>query len=260
MILRASRHPWLAVGAIGAVFIWQAATRLRDGVVEPPVFDWLGVAVWAAGLLFGAAVVLVSVSQFLWPSKLELSDEGLRTRRHVREITLKWDEIARFGVTRTPGGIIGHELVGMDLRSPAPPGLVRSKIGGFDLALAFTYGMKAAELAGLLEEWRTRRSTQESHGLVRRSRRRGAVASIVIASVAGAVGLLYGLYMFVLSFFCLEYDRSGACIGEALKPVALVEILLAATAIAALKSRLVLALVIGAVAVVVAVGRFVTFV
>ena len=255
MILRASRHPWLVVGAVGAVFIWQAATRLRDGSVVDRS-DWLGVAVWSAGLLFGAAVLLVSVSQFLWPSTLELSDEGLRTRGHLRKITLKWDEIARFGVTRTPGGIIGAELVGMDLRSPAPPGLVRSKIGGFDLALPFTYGMKAAELAGLLEEWRTRRSTH----IVPRSRRRGAVASIVMASVAGAVGLLYGLYMFVLSFFCLEYDRSGACIGEALKPVALVEILLAATAIAALKSRLVLALVIGAVAVVVAVGRFVTFV
>jgi hypothetical protein len=121
-------------------------TRHRGGVM-PAFICFLGVLVYALPLLPGAA----------W---LKLNSQGFTARNWFKEETFRWTDIKEFKLITTyyMGVIPVGRSVGFTFSENYPKRNVLLRIAGtlaqFDRKLTDNYGMKAQELAALLESCR----------------------------------------------------------------------------------------------------------
>jgi hypothetical protein len=111
---------------------------------------------WFVAGTFGVGVVIALVHLLPNASYLLLTEDGFETRTLYRSSSVAWDEIAFFATTT-----IGHnKMVVFNYsdrfdRSKRARRLARA-IAGYEGALPDTYGMKADQLASLLNEWKGR--------------------------------------------------------------------------------------------------------
>ncbi len=92
------------------------------------------------------AIAIVAAARAVAPRRLVLSPEGLTTTSLGRPTTRRWVDVDAFGVAPLPNlSIVTFE---------ADPRAAGSGARGG--ALPETYGMNAADLAALLNEWKKR--------------------------------------------------------------------------------------------------------
>lgn len=115
--------------------------------------DWVG---W-----LGVGIAVVACAMYIWVvfspnSRLYLSADGFRFGTLRRISAYRWSDVARFFPLR----IGPHDRVcfTFSTRFEGEEKLrrINQKFGGFDRFLPDDYGMKAGELADLLESWRTK--------------------------------------------------------------------------------------------------------
>jgi hypothetical protein len=137
---------FVAVGLLG--LLWPRA----DGAAEEEE-RW---AMWACVVFFGLGVI-VCVLQFLPRSSfLRLGPEGFTIRALYRERTYRWEDVDTFGVTQ----VSFNKMVGFNFAPhfdrAARLRRVNKAIAFFEGALPDTYGMKAEDLADLMNEYKHR--------------------------------------------------------------------------------------------------------
>ena len=107
-------------------------------------------------MLFFGACSLIAGLQLVFPPVLVLTADGYTTRSFGRSVTRSWADVESFIPVRAGGGMVGIRLDRVITARSALRALV-SDIAGYDGgALPDTYGMKASELANLMNEWRAR--------------------------------------------------------------------------------------------------------
>lgn len=158
LVLRPSRRSWAGMLALSIVLTVVCGLAFLD---EPHVALAVGV------LLFGAGIAIAVVQLLPGRASLRIAPEGLQVRGLMRGGSWSWNELEHFraydadqyGATR---------MVGFDMRGLTPEGQSAFKtiargMSGVDGALPDTYGMRADDLATLLEEARERYATE--HGM-----------------------------------------------------------------------------------------------
>ncbi|HYL74118.1 MAG TPA: hypothetical protein VEU96_07910 [Bryobacteraceae bacterium] len=150
LVLRPSKRKALLLLAISLGFTVVGVLMIREG----DGFDgWLVAVVFGLGL----GVALVN----LWPgaSYLKLTARGMECRSLFRRWFYAWDTVSEFGVARIT---YWKKMVVFNSSGSSHPRLRavnRAFVGTTD-GLPETYGMKAEELADLLNEWRRYGSEQ----------------------------------------------------------------------------------------------------
>jgi hypothetical protein len=108
---------------------------------------------WAGLVFFGLCAVVAIVTLLPGAAYLRLEREGfVMCSLYRADRVRRWDEVTAFHVYSTPGGA----QVGFDFAAGAEPpgsGIART-LAGVDGGLPNTYGLKAEELAELLNLWR----------------------------------------------------------------------------------------------------------
>ena len=105
---------------------------------------------WGAVAFFGLGVLVAPLPLLPGAFGLRLDRDGLTIRQIWLDFRIAWADIEGFAVGGRCGG---HVMI--DLRTPRGSGLGR-RLSGHDGMLPDTCGMKAVELASLLERWRRR--------------------------------------------------------------------------------------------------------
>jgi hypothetical protein len=157
-VLKASRFKWAVLLFTGAVFafagvlIFFAAPGGRVG----------GVVVFA---FFGLGAVVAAV-QLVFRSTLTMTPEGFTFTGLGRRVTRAWKDIDSFVPVRTSAlsSMVGIRLaVSAEQRSRLRKAAIN--IWGYDGgAIPETYGMRADELAALMNQWRDRYGNPRSLG------------------------------------------------------------------------------------------------
>jgi hypothetical protein len=143
--------------------------RLRPAIllVASAIFALVGVLVFAVApggrvggvvvFLFFGGCAAVAILQLVLGSQLTLTAEGFTVRSLGRQVTRRWQDVESFVVVRASAftNIVGIRLLA------APGGdtfLTRAarNVFGYQGALPDTYGMKANDLAALMNEWLSR--------------------------------------------------------------------------------------------------------
>jgi membrane associated rhomboid family serine protease len=158
LVLRPSRRRWVGLLAVSVAATAVCGWALVD---EPSVVMVVGV------LLFGAGIIVAALQLVPGSASLRIAREGLLARAPMRSGKWSWNEVEHFrayeadqyGTTK---------LVGFDLRDLTPDRqgvwkTIGRGVSGVDAALPDTYGMRAQDLATLLEEARERYATE--HGM-----------------------------------------------------------------------------------------------
>lgn len=149
MILFPSRLKYSSLVAIGLIGIAISVLILSED-------NWFG---WVC-LPFSSACVLVSIWAMLSPRfRLYLDSSGLSYATMKKDYAYEWRDIAWFSTVR----LATTDYVSFGF-APGFDGDVRirevnQRFGGFDRFLPDTYGLRADELAKLLEEWRSRHTS-----------------------------------------------------------------------------------------------------
>lgn len=111
---------------------------------------------WFAAIVFGLGSLVCALQLLPGSSYLLLEPDGFTVRTLYRSQRYGWAEVERFGVTR----IGGNKTVAFDFSSRYERWRVGRQvaagISGYEGMLPDTYGMKAEQLAGLLNEWKAR--------------------------------------------------------------------------------------------------------
>jgi membrane associated rhomboid family serine protease len=157
VVLRPSRHRWVGLLTLSIGLTTVCGWAFVD---DPNVVMAVGV------LLFGAGVVVAVLQLVPGSASLCIAPEGLLARGPIRSGSWSWNEIEHFSAYEADQYGTTTQ-VGFDLRELTPDrqGVVRT-IGrgmtGVDAALPDTYGMRAEDLAALLEEARERYATEHA--------------------------------------------------------------------------------------------------
>jgi hypothetical protein len=111
---------------------------------------------WFAAIVFGLGSLICALQLLPGSSYLLLEPDGFTVRTLYRSQKYGWAEVERFGVTR----IGGNKTVAFDFSRRYERWRmgrqVAAGISGYEGMLPDTYGMKAEQLAGLLNAWKTR--------------------------------------------------------------------------------------------------------
>jgi hypothetical protein len=155
-VLRPSRLKWLLVLAISFTFVGAGLTALLwpSPPGAPQKEDaWV---MWVGVGFFGLCAV-ASALQFLPQSScLRLGAEGFTIRSLFREQTYRWEDVDTFGVTLVGlNRMVGFNFAPHFRRAERLRG-VSAALAGFEGALPDTYGLKAEELAYLMNEYKYR--------------------------------------------------------------------------------------------------------
>ena len=158
VVLRPSRRRWVGLFATSIALTAVCGLAFVD---EPNVAMALGV------LLFGAGIVIAVLQLLPGSASLRIAPEGLLARGPIRSGSWSWNEVEHFSAYDVDQYGTTKQ-VGFDLRGLTPDRQgVWKTIGrgmtGVDAALPDTYGMRAEDLATLLEEARERYATE--HGI-----------------------------------------------------------------------------------------------
>jgi membrane associated rhomboid family serine protease len=155
LVLRPSRRRWVGLLVLSITLTAVCGLAFLN---EPNVVMAVGI------LLFGAGIV-ISVLQLLPGSaSLRIAPDGLTARGPIRSGGWSWNEIEHFSVYDVDQYGTTKQ-VGFDLRDLTPDrqGVLKTigrGMSGVDAALPDTYGMRAEDLATLLEEARERYATE----------------------------------------------------------------------------------------------------
>ena len=149
-VLMASRFKWAvlflagAVFAMGGVLIFFAAPGGRVGGIVVFVF-------------FGGCAAVAAIQVVLRPT-LALTADGFTFTSLGRRVTRRWQDVDSFVAVRISAlsGVVGIRLAVSSERFSGPRRVARGIVGFDGGALPDTYGMKADELAALMNDWRGR--------------------------------------------------------------------------------------------------------
>jgi hypothetical protein len=143
LLLRPSK-----LGTLGLLLLCSAfvAGGVWSGY-EGKTMGWLTAAFFGLGIVVAIVHILPSASYLL------LTENGLKARTLYRSWSVAWKDIAFF-TTIT----IGHRMVVFNYadhydKAKMTRGVAR-RIAGYEGALPDTYGMKADQLADLLNYWK----------------------------------------------------------------------------------------------------------
>ena len=108
---------------------------------------------YAAIAFFGLCAVVFAINLLPRSSYLQITSEGFEMCSMFRSRFIAWKDVGRFGVTR----IGTRKMVGWDPLQPVSKlGKANQTLCGYAFALPDTYGLKAEELAELLNSVRDR--------------------------------------------------------------------------------------------------------
>ena len=144
LLLRPSKK-----GSLGLLLICSAFVALGVWMVSKG--ELIG---WFASCFFGLGVIVAIVQLLPNASHLHLTESGLEVRTLYRSWSVSWKDVAFFATAS-----IGHNrMVVFNYsdhydRAKMMRGFAR-KIAGYEGALPDTYGMKAEELADMLNSWK----------------------------------------------------------------------------------------------------------
>lgn len=144
VILRPRRLKLLLLTAMSLVFVAAGILQLGDG----RLMSWLSV------LFFGLCGLVFIIQLHPRASFLKLDRDSFTFCALFRAHTVRWEDTREFGVTQ----IVLNRMVGWNF-APGyrPAGKARAlshSVSGFESALPDTYGLKAEDLAQIMEHWR----------------------------------------------------------------------------------------------------------
>jgi ribosomal protein S18 acetylase RimI-like enzyme len=150
--LRPSRRRW---SLLLAVFVAFTALGIAT-IVSGEAWGWLAAIFFGLGIPISVLVLTGRINT------LHLTPEGF-TIRSLRTSTIGWDDVEAFGTFETAGGtMVGFTFAPSYDRATIGRALARELTGSpYEGGLPDTYGMKAEELAALMEEWRSRHAMPE---------------------------------------------------------------------------------------------------
>ena len=151
LLLRPSK-----IGTLGLLLV--CSIFVAGGVWMSSRGEWMG---WFASCFFGLGIIVAIVQLLPNASYLLLTEDGFESRSLYRSWFLRWNEVAYFSTVT-----IGHNrMVSMgfsDLYGTAKTTRRFARfISGAEGALPDPYGMKADQLADLLNEWKNRFSEDQ---------------------------------------------------------------------------------------------------
>jgi hypothetical protein len=144
VVLRPKKRTELAALALSLVFVVAGALLGADG----SLLGWLGV------VFFGLCAIVFAVTLLPGAAYLRLEHSGFVVCSLFRADRLRhWDEVQGFRAYDLPGGV---RHVGFDFAPGAQPtgSELAKRLARVEGALPNTYGMRAEDLAGLMNRWR----------------------------------------------------------------------------------------------------------
>ena len=147
MVLKASPLKWIGMLLLCALFVWGGFLLLSD--------DENKLAACICLLLFGVVGVPVSLFQLIRPGRLTLDEKGFEQVMMGRTLKCNWEDVSDFGVFRIKRTKLVSFSNSQDqgkLLAQVSTTLTRGHSG----ALGDTFGMKAEDLAELMNAFRLR--------------------------------------------------------------------------------------------------------
>jgi hypothetical protein len=152
ILLRPKRSQFLLLATICLAFVligvWMIVRGERSG--------------WFCCAFFGLGIPVALISMLPNASSLELTSEGFTVRSLFRAGTTRWEDVSEFGV----GRIGGNEMVMFNFvdsyNRAGPIRLVNAALIGYEAALPDCYGLRAHELADLMNRHSERSNRQGS--------------------------------------------------------------------------------------------------
>jgi len=172
LVLRSSRRKAVFLLAAGLLFV-ALGFLLAIGMIGFP--GWLGVLAritgWFALVFFGLAVAVALFQLLTNRSYLLLQRDGFQMFGIRKSRLIPWSEVAAFTAVTLQNPVL--DLLPKWIRIPGAPKMVlfdyrpgvqwhqrlrsfNRSFTGHEAGLADTYGLKAEELAGLMNDWRSR--------------------------------------------------------------------------------------------------------
>ena len=144
--MRLKPSPWrhLMLLALSGIFVVLGLFVLQDH----SILGWLMVAFFGLGVLV-AIVTLVPGSSYL-----ELSPSGIAVRTLYRTWHVSWSDVSDFFVSRVGGRAMVCWNYSSSYSASRRGRKISRSIAGVEAGLPDTYGLSAAELADLLNQWR----------------------------------------------------------------------------------------------------------
>lgn len=149
MTLKPSKGKWLALLSSSLVFVALGIFLALDGQI-------MG---WFAGGFFALGLPLSVIQLRGTSSWLKLGAEGFEQSMLGRKMASGWEDVSDFRIWKMKRGLFTvHTGVSFDRAEDAGKRLasVNQAIAGGSAALGDTYGMKAEELADLMNAFRAR--------------------------------------------------------------------------------------------------------
>ena len=147
MVLKASPLKWIGILLLCVLFVWGGFLLLSEGENK--------LAAWICFLLFGVVGIPVSLLQLIKPAQRTLREDGFEQIMMGRTLRCNWENVSEFGVLRVSKtkfvSFSNSEDEGK-LIAQFSSTLTRGHSG----ALGDTFGMKAKDLADLMNAFRNR--------------------------------------------------------------------------------------------------------
>ena len=141
LILRASRLQWIALAAVCVIFALGGLYLIVTGEDRG----------YAVAAFFALGALLAFALLFHGRANLRLAEDGFVFGLMWREESHRWKDVSAFDVV----AIRGSRRVAFDVPRDrgALAGMARKQIG-FSAILPDRYGMKAEDLAAIMNQWR----------------------------------------------------------------------------------------------------------
>lgn len=148
--LRPSRKRTVVLLLVSTLFLLAGVGMIRDG--KPTGYFVAGV--------FALCWVAFALQLHPKASYLHLAPEGFTFCSLFRAHTVRWDDVREFGVVSISFNRMVTWNFTPEYRATKPGRALSKSLSGYEAALPDTYGLKAQELAELMEELRRRYSRQ----------------------------------------------------------------------------------------------------
>lgn len=143
-LLKPNKLKWVGIFLLCLALIGGGVFMIRDGQRA----GWFVFLFFAAGALTGLVQLLPNSSFLL------LTYEGFTVRSLFRTYSTRWSEVKGF----VPAQISRSKLVAYDFAEgysqKTTSRSIAKSMSGYEAALPDTYGMKAEELADLMNQWK----------------------------------------------------------------------------------------------------------
>jgi hypothetical protein len=148
IVLRPKRSQFLVLATICLAFVLIGAWGIARGEQ----------AGWFCCGFFGLGIPVALISMLPNASSLELNSEGFTVRSLFRSGTTRWEDVSDFGVGRIgPNAMVMFNFVDT-YRRAGPIRWVNAALTGYEAALPDSYGLRADELADVMNGYRAPRA------------------------------------------------------------------------------------------------------